>query len=398
MSLTRWFLPVSAFVAGALAMALILDPALRAHLLPAAAVADADLYAPRDWTDSTPSKLNISSFAFDDRDRSGSYTHGDRPMAGVALRLTRPDGSTRIGRSNINGFINFPMQLVGDEGVITETGKPYRFELIAPPGWEITTANAVHATAFREVPGSIAGMGAEDPPPVVGLAALPVLRGHWPDAAGETLLAEAADGTRQSVTIDAAGHFEQLLSPGPWTIRGAAQGDGTRQVTLGFAPVVLGQGSGGQAGPGDAQRVDFDDIRRSDIEKLAPGYAGLGWDYLLAVNNQFYKGPGYVNTLVSGSKVAYNSSGHPVTLFAIEPGGRFDFIGGYFGTAWPQAEGEVLIARAYRGEELVAEDSFALSHLGPVYFQADYLDISRLELTTAHYWQFVVDDLAIRAR
>jgi hypothetical protein len=58
----------------------------------------------------------------------------------------------------------------------------------------------------------------------------------------------------------------------------------------------------------------------------------------------------------------------------------------------------VLIARAYRGEELVAEDSFALSHLGPVYFQADYLDISRLELTTAHYWQFVVDDLAIRAR
>lgn len=388
---------VAAFLAGCVVTALALKTDLPQRLLPVSAKAERDLYAPRDWNRSAPSKLNISSFAFADRNRSGAYDPGDRPMAGVAVRLTRPDGSTVIGRSNVNGFANFAMQLGGEEGDITVLNQPYRFELIPPPGWEITTGNAVHDTSFRAVPGAIAGMGAVDPPPVVGLAPAPTLLGRWPDLANRSLVVTSDAGEKRRMGLDSSGRFEVSLSPGTWSL--PAPERAPRRVQVGFAPVYVSQGSGfgAAAEPGGPERiVDFDDVDRSYIEKLAPGYAGLGWDYLLAVDNQFYEGPGYVNGLVSGAMVAYNSSGHPATLYALAPGGHFDFLGGYFATAWPQSEGEVVTARAFRDGRLVAEDRLTLSHLGPVYFQADYLGVSRVEFTTEHYWQFVVDDLRVR--
>ena len=141
--------------------------------------------------------------------------------------------------------------------------------------------------------------------------------------------------------------------------------------------------------------IHFDDLTRSFIEKLAAGYAGLDWSYLLAVDNQFYKGPGYINGLMSGANVAYNSSGHPVTVRGVEPGARFDFVGGFFSVAWHNAEGETLIVRAWRDGERVAEEKFSLSHLNPVYLHANFRGITRLELETQHYWQFVVDDLVV---
>ncbi|MDT8410137.1 MAG: hypothetical protein RQ741_11100 [Wenzhouxiangellaceae bacterium] len=36
----------------------------------------------------------------------------------------------------------------------------------------------------------------------------------------------------------------------------------------------------------------------------------------------------------------------------------------------------------------------SLSAFGPVWFDAAYRSITRLELATRHYWQFVIDDPA----
>jgi hypothetical protein len=362
------------------------------------AQANLSLYAPREWSTVRPGSLNVSVFAFSDRNRNGLYDTADKPLNRLAVRMTRPDASTKIARSNINGFTNYSMQRDA-RGDISEAGVDYEFRALPPPGWTVTTDNTVQTTRFREVPGSISGLGAEDPPAPVGLAPPLTLSGHWEASADTTLNLHSAEHGSRSVRIDAEGHFSEKLAAGAWSVTppGAAE----RRVQLAYAPVVLGRAVAAAADarpPRERVLVDFDDLQRSSIEKIAHGYAGLGWDYLLAVDNQFYKGPGYVNVLMSGANVAYNSSGHPVTVTAAQPGGRFDFYGGYFAVAWHNAEGETLIARAFRDDQLVAEDRIELSHMTPQYFQADYHDISRLELETLHYWQFVCDNLEFGLR
>lgn len=373
------------------------------------ASADSGLYAPRDWRRGAPSKLNISIYVFSDRNRSASYDIGDKPLNRIAVRLLRPDGTTRLERSNINGYANFSMQANGTDADINAANQGYSFTVLPPDDWTVTTQNATQDVNFKLVAGSIAGMGAANPPAVVGLAPPPTVRGQWPKYAGTTLLTLRNGQADQPIKVSKDGGFAATLpaDTGPtetWSLdtdnetqkrhRPAQQ-----EWQPGFAPVVLAE-------PREPHRlregmrrdilVTFDDTDRSFIEKLPSGYAGLDWDYLLAVDNQHYKGPGYINGLISGSRVAYNSSGHPVTIRTQKPDGRFDFVGGYFSVAWHNAEGETLIARAWRGDKLVAEDRFALSHLTPVYLQANYQDISRLEFETAHYWQFVVDNLHFR--
>ena len=388
-----------AFCAGVALTALLLRGDLRSWLQPATAQATAALYAARDWRQGEPSSLNISLFTFADYNRNGRYDLGDRPLAGIAARLLRSDGSVRFVRSNVNGYANFSMQLGGDADINT-AGASYRFDALPPPGWTLTTANGRQTTTFREIPGSITGLGADNPPAVVGLAPPLTLSGAWPAHAGTTLSAESPDGAvTRAIPLDTDGVFSVALAAGSWRIVG---GSGERrEVRLAYTPVVLAPPTAGDAAPQHAGPlqdviVDFDDNTRSFIEKLPGGYAGLDWDYLLAVDNQYYKGPGYVNGNVSGALVAYNSSGHPVTIRAEQPGARFDFVGGYFAAAWDNAEGETLHLRAWRDDDLAAETALTLSHLAPVYLQADFTAITRLEISTEHYWQFVADDLHFR--
>jgi hypothetical protein len=391
----------AAFVAGSLVTAALMRGDVLQWLRVSPAAADAGLYAPRDWTLRRPGKLNISVYAFSDRNRNGVYDLGDKPEARIAVAMTRPGGGTRMERSNINGYTNFSMQLEGSKADINTVGESYDFALLAPPGWEVTTDNARQSSRFRAVAGSVSGMGAETPPTPVGLAPVTRVAASWPARSGQSVIAARAGEQPRRLRIGADGALDAELPPGRW-ILSAADRSWQSAVDLEYAPVVLGSPTGPErAGEamGRTVLVDFEDNQRSAIEKIPGGYAGLDWDYLLAVDNQFYKGPGYVNGLMSGSRVAYNSSGHPVTISARKDGGgRFDFVGGYFSVAWHNAEGETLIARAWRGDTLLAEDRITLSHLGPVYFQADYRDVSRVELETEHYWQFVVDDLSFRVR
>lgn len=370
------------------------------------AYANKALYPDRDWDRGAPSKLNISVFVFADKNRNGKYDVADKPLAGIAVRLTRPDGSTRIERSNINGYTNFGMHLNGDGADINQADVEYRFDVITPPEWIATTSNTGQQTVFKSIKGSIAGIGAETPPAPVGLAPPAEVRGSLGTAfAGATIVAESEHSAAVQATSDRAGRYALPLNPGDWTLRfnSASSETGTswsREVKVAYSPVVLSALSAPantsltRTGVGERVVVGFDDLPRSFIDKLASGYAGLDWDYLLAVDNQFYKGPGYVNALISGANVAYNSSGHPVTISA--GGGYFDFVGGYIAVAWPSAEGELLLVRAWRDDDLVLEDEVQLSHLAPIYYQADLHGISKLELESQHYTQFVADDLVFR--
>ena len=71
-------------------------------------------------------------------------------------------------------------------------------------------------------------------------------------------------------------------------------------------------------------------------------------------------------------------------------------MGAYFGVAWERAEGETLIVEGWREGGSVYRDEVALSHLGPVWLQADYRGIDELRLSTLHYWQFTTDDMLFR--
>jgi hypothetical protein len=164
---------------------------------------------------------------------------------------------------------------------------------------------------------------------------------------------------------------------------------------MGQAPARLSRIVVGDAGPpagshaAETVTVDFESVTEKDIKEIPNGVGGLGWWNFVALK----VAPAYTNNAVSGHYVAYNSSGHPSRISARQP---FDFVGGYFGVAWQQAEGETLVIKGWRGDVLAYEDHVPLSSLGPVWFDADYRSIDRIEFETTHYWQFVCDDLEFR--
>lgn len=367
---------------------------------PQAVSRDTDWYPERRWDDRPPGDLNISVFVYRDRNRNGVYDTADLPMAAVAVLLERPDGSLRMERSNINGYANFKVS-AGNPGI--DIGRPdvdYHFEVQPPPGWSISSGNARQSMRFELLTGAPTGMFTPTPPVVVGLVpTASVSSSVRLDAAQATeLIAIGPDGPSQPLALDADGAFSFQAQPGAWTL--AARRDGQiaplRRFEMADAPVALAAIDAGASLPPakpTTVTVDFEGFDRSIIEKLAHGYRGLDWDYLLAIDNQHYRGPGYVNTLASGRAVGYNSSGYPVTVRGLRPGERFDFEGAYFGVAWPQAEGEMLNLEGWRDGHRVYADRIRLSHLGPVWFQADYRDIEQLRLRTDHYWQFTTDDM-----
>lgn len=364
---------------------------------------DTDWYPQRDWTQGQPGSMNISVFVYRDRNRDGIYDPRDLPMAAVAVLVARPDGSLRMVRTNINGYANFSVMAGSPEVDIGEPHLDYRFEVQPPPGWAVTSGNASQTSGFAILDGSPGGMVTTDPPMVIGLAPELMVTGHLQlDAAtSEAVVAIAPDGHRMPLTMTREGAFQFLAEPGKWqlVLAGATDHSVIREFEVRDAPLVLGDiklAERNISAKPLSVLVNFDDLQRSVIEKLANGYQGLAWNYLLAIDNQHYQGPGYVNVLSSGHAVGYNSSGYPVTVSHETKGERFDFVGAYLAAAWPLAEGETLLVEGWRDQRRVYADSLRLSHLGPLWFQADYHDIETLRLTTEHYWQFTTDDMAFR--
>lgn len=140
--------------------------------------------------------------------------------------------------------------------------------------------------------------------------------------------------------------------------------------------------------------VVFEDlISHGGVMKIPNNYHGLNWRNWVVTHNRFYGGPGYVNGTMVGEYVGYGGSGHPMEVWRTDP---FDVVGCYVTAAWPQAEGELLRVRAWRGDRMVHERAIGLSVLRPQYLDLNFRDVTRVEFTTAHCWQVVVDALECR--
>jgi hypothetical protein len=362
----------------------------------------AKFYEHRNWQKLSGEGVNISSFVYRDVNRNGLYDMGDRPMAAVAFELWGPNGKiTR--RSNISGVANYKMSATFQDHAITKPGT-YVAKLHVPPGWSATSNNPIQSAVFEYLPGAPADLVALNPFEPIGLAPVLSITGRVKRAPGDgaphIVQLISPRGQQQKISLGDDGRFQVNVEPGQWTIEvKASQGNKsvTRTVEVTQAPVILSTISLDlkEVAPlPKEQLVDFEKlVTSSDIYEIPQGYDGVGWRYFVATHNRNYAGEGYINSTISGEYVAYNASGHPIAITNSPP---VDFVGGYFGLAWLNSEGETLLIRGWRNDELIYEDEIPLSSLGPVYFSADFRSVTRIELASRHYWQFVCDDLTFR--
>ena len=360
-----------------------------------------------EWAHIDSTSPNVSHFIYRDLNRNGRYDVGDRPMIEVAVTMSGPNGAEAMRRTNIHGFANFTNSPTASPVDVSEPGT-YEFVVQVPPGWELTSGNGTQTLTYTLTPETRNGIVADHVPVPAGLAPILTIDGRVAERNPEgdlvpvdtaELVATSPSGETQTVALDSDGNFSIPAEAGDWAleVQATENHEGlARTVTVGNAPVRMSAIVIGETPPSPSAHevvVDFETITRSEITKMPNGVGGLNWDALLAVDNEFYGGEGYVNATMSGKYVAYNTSGYPVT---IEHEDGFDFSGGYFAVAWRSAEEETLQIRAWRGEELLGSESLTLSSMGPFWFDADYRDITRLEIATDHYWQFVADDLTFR--
>jgi hypothetical protein len=390
---------MSAFAKCSLVLSVAAGVAL-GGLLPSHAEDAKSLYPKNNWQSASGGEVNISSFVYRDNNRNGVHDLGDQPMADVAFEFTGPTRSL-IRRTNISGMANYRMSASKKGREITEPGL-YQTKVILPQDFAITTGNAVQSTRISSMPGAPADLFAAPNFEPVGLAPILSISGRLASSeipyATLRVEVQSRDGRRLTAPVDRNGMFHQNLPGGEWTVDvtdGRSERLARRSVTLKSAPVLLSTIDLSRTEPEPLPQrhlANFDSLISSPaVAKIPHGYEGIGWNFFVVTHNRTYSGEGYINNTISGEYVAYNGSGHPVSITAEKP---IDFIGSYFGTAWRQAEGEKLSVTGWRNDKVVYRDEIELSSMGPVYFAADYRSVTRIDFTTRHYWQVVFDDMS----
>lgn len=363
-----------------------------------------------DWKPVHSSGPNISHTIYRDVNRNGIYDIEDRALVKIAVKMTRPDNTTVVRRSNLNGFANFNHSLTHPDVVVKEPGE-YKFEVIVPDGWEVTSGNRIQTITYRKAPLSRPGIVADRVPEPVGLAQILTISGKIKKRNNDnfsfkkffekiSVMATSPTGEELTIPLDKKGYFSIDAYPGNWKVGVMSSNrviDYERIIEVTQAPVQMSTIFLDELEVTELKDnvhvVDFEGITDSYIQKIPNGVAGVEWSALIVTDTWHYKGEGYINTTISGNYIGYNTSGHPVTISHKE---GFDFYGAYFGVAWMNnAEGETLHIRAWDNDVVIGEESYTLSALGPFWFDADYRNITKLELYTEHYWQFVVDHIKI---
>jgi len=218
------------------------------------------------------------------------------------------------------------------------------------------------------------------------------------DPSAYTVIAVSQDGYAIQAELSVQGAYCIPAENGVWRLE--YQGpDGLltkRVVKLLNYPIVVSTLIPGQHyanGERGTKLVGFDDLTHSDtLYEIPNAYGELDWQNWIATHQKYYGGYGYINGATSGEYVAYNSSGHPATIESSNP---FDFLGAHVGVAWPQAEKGLIDIKAWRDNELIYHDRIRARTAGPSQFAADYEKVTRVEFSTDHYWQIVLDDIEI---
>lgn len=357
---------------------------------PALAGSDGLYYSERsDWDDSE-GKVNLSTFVFNDLNRNGVYDLGDRALAGVFFSLSRDGAPLAVSRSNAAGFANFTTSTSEPTAHIDRPGR-YVFTALVPDGWRVTTANKAQTGEVTAMAGSPAGLVLRAMPHPVGLARDLFVRATYGGAQPGALELVAADGTRVAHTELTPGTaFSWDIAPGSYRLISPA---GERMVSVGAYPVDLGQVGAAPASPALGRVIDFDQGAPIGLNKAPNGYGGLDWFNLNLMGADHTEGSiGYVNSATSGGFILYLSSGHPAEI--ARPDG-FDFVSVNLTAAWPESEGEEAMFDFYRSDELVRRDRVKLSALGPVAYAPRVAAVTRVKISTAHYWQIAFDDLVV---
>lgn len=347
---------------------------------------------------------NISHYIYLDANRNGIYDTADKPIVKIAVKMTRPDGSTVVRRSNLNGFVNFRHSLTQEKADVKEPGR-YKFEVIVPDGWEITSNNQVQYVTYKKDLKSRSGFVVDQVPIPVGVVQKLYIKGKViindeMNLNKIELLAIKDDlKTEKKIDILADGSFFADVEAGVWKVKLSCLESNLikeRTIEVKNNPVHISNIKLQEDKPSKKQQqkiVDFEDITQLQIQKIPNGVAGVNWENLIVTNKLLYKGEGYINNTISGMYCGYNTSGTKVKISKDE---GFDFYGGYFGVAWlNNGEGETIHFKAWKGDTIIDQTSYELSALGPFWFDADYRDITLLEVWTEHCWQFVTDRISV---
>lgn len=341
-----------------------------------------------DWSRST-GETNLSIFVFNDLNGNGIYDLGDRAMPGIVTGLSHNDTPISVSRTNINGFANCAASSSHASVPISAPGA-YDFEVFMPPGWRVSTENKVQQREIIHVEGSNAGLGMANMLHPVGLERYKFIRGTFGMDDFGTLMLVQNNEVIAEVDISPNDEFLWPVDPGVYEL---VSGNIRREVRVDAYPVDIGTFATAQAYDTQARVIDFENMAPSGLQKTPNGYGGLDWFNLnIIASAKLVDDIGYANGATSGYNVLYNSSGHPGWIAAEYP---FAFIDINLTVAWPQAEGEEALFSFYRGDELVLQDHIGLSAYGPITYQPLLSGITRVELSTQHYWQVVIDDLRV---
>jgi len=344
------------------------------------------------------SRVNLSQFVFHDRNVNGVYDLGDIAMSQIRIelhRLLEDDTYEKVSHSktNGNGFANFRTWLNKPNTTINTPGQ-YRFSIIVPPAWRVTTGATSQTVTISERLYTHSQLFLEDYLKPIGVAPVLAIIGTS-NQSGEVRVSDV-QGNEVAVQEVAAGQAYRFeLDAGEYTV---ANGATATQVELSNLPVNIGQLEnrselGGLFG-GKARTATFDDLPKHGLYKIPVGYQRLAWADINSIRRDFSSGTnqGYVNGVISGNYVAYTSQARHGEILSSVP---FDFDSVYLSVAWRQAEGQEVLIEMWRGDEKVVSDRFRLSILGPIKYEPKVKDVTRVRIAPINGWQIVLDDLTI---
>ncbi len=331
---------------------------------------------------------------------------GDRPFASLPIAMKRPDG-TGIGvLSNIDGFANFAVKLGDKKKAKMYDPGLYEVNALIPDGWISTSDKHKQTLEMLRLPDAPGGMFIAETCRPIGVAPILNVSGRIVDS-GEyesseiTISMTDEAGKNFSIPADTRGNFEFIGYPGKWNLQLLDKSGHTIwevPLQLKNSAIVLSDIDLSKPAPAKSEAeetiVGFDDLVISDsLFEIPFGYNGLKWLNWISVHNRFYSGSGYVNATQSSEYIAYNSSGSPAFIWSDTP---FDFVGTNIGMAWPRGEEAEVIFRAWRGDIKVHEDRIRPTRYGGLFFAANYVGITKLEIRSGIYERIALDDFIFR--
>ena len=351
---------------------------------------DAHLYLPSQHKSIVDHTVNISAFVYRDNNVNGVYDLGDLPMSGIYVGLNHNQKRIFFSKTNNAGFANFKTSAVKKNAVIKKAGL-YEFVMLMPNKWRVTSGNEKQTVAIQADDKKITGLTLVDYLKPVGLTPIKVIQGRYDfDKQGVLSLLKGNElVTELSMTPNQTFEFE--VDQGEYTL--TSQGT-SRIVGVTNTSVYVGGLQSGQSTSTDQKRITFDDLVDYPLFKIPNGYAGIDWQDINIIRRDHGKGNnlGYINGVMSGEYLAYTTQYRPGEVFSKQP---FDFHGVYLTTAWQEAEGVEVKVEIWRDEQKVAEDVFNLSALGPIHYQPNISDVTRIRFTSMNGMQVVFDDMTI---